>query len=152
MMLNGGTLNLAIELQQKKRDELAGQWQLLNQDAIAAKERLNLLEIYAQDSQARWEKRSRNATPQILMEQHFKVIDKLDSAIRMQKVVLLEKELKCTNKRLLWNQAEQRVLILQRYQKLCISQKQLKLMRLEQKQTDEFAIQWSHFKKLKVSI
>ena len=152
MMLNGGTLNLAIELQQKKRDELAGQWQLLNQDAIAAKERLNLLEIYAQDSQARWEKRSRNATPQILMEQHFKVIDKLDSAIRMQKEVVFEKELKCTNIRILWTQAEQRVQILQRYEKRCISQQQAKLLKLEQKQTDEFAIQWGHFKKLKVSI
>lgn len=152
MMLNGGTLNLAIELQQKKCDELAGQWQLLNQDAIAAKERLNLLETYAQDSQARWEKRSRNATPQILMEQHFKVIDKLDSAIRMQKEVVFEKELKCTNIRILWTQAEQRVQILQRYEKRSISQQQAKLLKLEQKQTDEFAIQWGHFKKLKVSI
>ena len=152
MMLNGGTLNLAIELQQKKCDELAGQWQLLNQDAIAAKERLNILETYAQDSQARWEKRSRNATPQILMEQHFKVIDKLDSAIRMQKEVVFEKELKCTNIRILWTQAEQRVQILQRYEKRSISQQQAKLLKLEQKQTDEFAIQWGHFKKLKVSI
>jgi flagellar FliJ protein len=151
-MRNGQTLNLAIEFMQKKRDDMARQWQVLRQDADSAQERLNLLASYAQESQTRWEMRSRNATPQILMQQHFKVIDKLESAIGMQKEVLADKELKCTHKRQLWTEAEQRVQILQRYQNRCFAQHQAKVLKMEQKQTDEFAIQWGHFQKLKVPI
>ena len=71
-MRNGQTLNLAVEFMQKKRDDMARQWQVLRQDADSAQERLNLLVSYAQESQVRWEMRSRNATPQILMQQHLK--------------------------------------------------------------------------------
>ena len=151
-MRNGKTLNLAIEFMEQKRDEMAHQWQVLRQDADSAQERLNLLVSYAQESQVRWEMRSRNATPQILMQQHFKVIEKLESAISLQKEVLADKELKCTQQRQLWTEAEQRVQILQRYQNRCVAQHQAKVLKMEQKQTDEFAIQWGHFHKLKVSI
>ena len=151
-MRNGKTLNLAIEFMEQKRDEMAHQWQVLRQDADSAQERLNLLVSYAQESQTRWEMRSRNATPQILMQQHFIVIEKLESAISMQKEVLADKELKCIQKRQLWTEAEQRVQILQRYKNRCVTQHQTKVLKIEQKQTDEFAIQWGHFQKLKVSI
>ena len=151
-MRNGQTLNLAIEFMQQKRDEMARQWQVLRQDADSAQERLNLLVSYAHESQTRWEMRSRNATPQILMQQHFKVIEKLESAISMQKQVLADKELKCTHKRQIWTEVEQRVQILQRYQNRCVAQHQAKVLKMEQKQSDEFAIQWRHFQKLKVSI
>ena len=151
-MRNGQTLNLAVEFMQKKRDDMARQWQVLRQDADSAQERLNLLVSYAQESQVRWEMRSRNATPQILMQQHFKVIEKLESAIGMQIEVLADKELKCIQKRQLWTEAEQRVQILQRYQNRCVAQHQAKVLKMEQKQTDEFAIQWGRFQKLKVPI
>lgn len=151
-MRNGQTLNLAVEFMQKKRDDMARQWQVLRQDADSAQERLNLLVSYAQESQVRWETRSRNATPQILMQQHFKVIEKLESAIGMQKEVLADKKLKCIQKRQLWTEAEQRVQILQRYQNRCVAQHQAKVLKMEQKQTDEFAIQWGHSQKLKVPI
>ena len=119
-MRNGQTLNLAIEFMQKKRDDMARQWQVLRQEVDSAQERLNLLASYTQESQTRWAMRSRNATPQILMQQHFKVIEKLESAIGMQKEVLADKALKYTHQRQLWTEAEQRIQILQRYQSFYI--------------------------------
>ena len=144
------TLNLAIEFTQKKRDLLARQWQELRQEADFAKEQLNLLANYATETQSRWEMRSRYATPQMVMQQNYKFLEKLEAAIAMQQDVAADKELKCANKRQLWTQAEQRVQVLQRYQKLCLEKYQAKVLKLEQKQTDEFALQWSRIKKSKV--
>ena len=144
------TLNLAIEFTQKKRDLLARQWQELRQEADFAKEQLNLLANYATETQSRWEMRSRYATPQMVMQQNYKFLEKLEAAIAMQQDVAADKDLKCANKRLLWTQAEQRVQVLQRYQKLCLEKHQAKVLKLEQKQTDEFALQWSRIKKSKV--
>jgi flagellar FliJ protein len=144
------TLNLAIEFTQKKRDLLARQWQELRQEADFAKEQLNLLANYATETQSRWEMRSRYATPQMMMQQNYKFLEKLEAAIAMQQDVAADKDLKCANKRLLWTQAEQRVQVLQRYQKLCLEKHQAKVLKLEQKQTDEFALQWSRIKKSKV--
>ena len=144
-------LNLAIEFTQKKRDELARQWQTLRQDAEFAQEQLKLLENYATETQSRWELRSRNTTPQMVLQQNYKFLEKLEAAISMQKDVAADKDLKCVNKRLLWTQAEQRVQVLQRYQKLCLEKHLAKVLKLEQKQTDEFALQWSRIKKTKVT-
>jgi flagellar FliJ protein len=144
------TLNLAIEFTQKKRDLLARQWQELRQEADFAKEQLNLLANYATETQSRWELRSRYATPQMVMQQNYMFLEKLEAAIAMQQDVAADKDLKCANKRQLWTQAEQRVQVLQRYQKLCLEKHQAKVLKLEQKQTDEFALQWSRIKKSKV--
>ena len=146
------TLNLAIEIMKKKRDELARQWQALRQDADLAQEQLNQLTSYALETQTRWDKRSRQATAQMLMQQHFKFFEKLESAISMQMEVVADKDFKCINKKQIWTQAEQRVQILQRYQKRCIEQHQAKVLKVEQKQTDEFAFQWGRHKILKVAL
>jgi flagellar FliJ protein len=143
-------LNLAIEFTQKKRDLLARQWQELRHEADFAKEQLNLLANYATETQSRWELRSRYATPQMVMQQNYKFLEKLEAAIAMQQDVVADKDLKCANKRQLWTQAEQRVQVLQRYKKLCLDKHQAKVLKLEQKQTDEFALQWSRIKKSKV--
>jgi flagellar FliJ protein len=143
-------LNLAIEFTQKKRDLLARQWQELQQEADFAKEQLNLLANYAAETQSRWALRSRYATPQMVMQQNYKFLEKLEAAIAMQQDVAADKDLKCANKKKLWTQAEQRVQVLQRYQKICLEKHQAKVLKLEQKQTDEFALQWSRIKKSKV--
>lgn len=144
-------LNLAIEFTQKKRDALARQWQALRQDADLAQEQLKLLASYAMETQLRWELKSRQATSQMVMQQNFKFLEKLESAITMQKDVAADKDLNCTHMRQLWTQAEQRVQILQRYQKICLEKHQATALKMAQKQTDEFAIQWSRIKKSKVS-
>lgn len=150
-MRDSRNLNLAIEFTQRKRDALALQWQALRQDADFAQEQLNLLASYATETQSRWALRSRLATPQMIMQQNHKFLEKLESAISMQKDVTADKDLKCANQKLLWNQAEQRVQILQRYQKMCLEKHQAKVLKMEQKQTDEFALQWGRIKKSKVS-
>jgi flagellar biosynthesis chaperone FliJ len=86
----------------------------------------------------------------MMMQQNYKLLEKLEAAIAMQQDVAADKDLKCANKRLLWTQAEQRVQVLQRYQKLGLEKHQAKVLKLEQKQTDEFALQWSRIKKSKV--
>lgn len=144
-------LNLAIEFTQKKRDALARQWQALRQDADFAQEQLKLLDNYAMETQSRWELRSRSATPQMVLQQNYKFLDKLEAAISMQKDVAADKDVKCDQKRQLWTQAEQRVQVLQRYQKLCLAKHQAKVLKLEQKQTDEFALQRSRIQKSKVT-
>ncbi|WP_194945631.1 flagellar export protein FliJ [Limnohabitans sp. DM1] len=144
-------LNLAIEVTQKKRDALARQWLVLHQDADCAQEQHKLLANYAIETQSRWSLRSSHATPQMVMQQNYRFLEKLEAAITMQKDVVADKDLKCTNKRLLWTQAEQRVQILQRYQRLSIEKHQAKVLKKEQKQTDEFAIQLGRIKKSKVS-
>lgn len=143
-------LNLAIEFRQKKRDVLARQWQELRREADFAHEQLNMLENYALETQSRWELRSRNATPQMLLQQNYKFLEKLEAAISMQKDVAADKDLKCADKKQLWSLAEQRVQVLQRYQKLCLEKHHAKVLKLEQKQTDEFALQWFRIKKSKV--
>jgi flagellar FliJ protein len=150
-MRDSRNLNLAIEFTQKKRDVLARQWQALRQDAEFAQEQLKLLENYATETQSRWELRSRYATPQMVLQQNYKFLEKLEAAISMQKDVVTDKDLKCDHKRQLWTLAEQRVQVLQRYQKLCLEKHQAKVSKLEQKQTDEFALQWSRIKKTKVT-
>ncbi len=150
-MRENQNLNLAIEFTQKKRDALARQWQALRQDADFAQEQLNLLANYATETQSRWESRSRFATPQMMLQQNYKFLEKLEAAISMQKDVAADKALKCDSKKQLWTQAEQRVQVLQRYQKICLEKHQAKVLKLEQKQTDEFALQWSRIKKSKVT-
>jgi flagellar FliJ protein len=149
-MRDSRNLNLAIEFTQKKRDLLARQWQELRQEADFAQEQFNLLANYAKETQARWSLRSRHATPQMVMQQNYKFLEKLEAAIAMQQDAAAEKDLKCSNMRQLWTLAEQRVQVLQRYQKLCLEKEQAKVLKLEQKQTDEFALQWSRIKKSKV--
>jgi flagellar biosynthesis chaperone FliJ len=150
-MRDSQNLNLAIKLMQRKRDALARKWQTLRQDADLAQEQFNLLASYAMETQSRWELRSRHATSQMVMQQNYKVLEKLESAISMQKAVTAEKDLKCTHKKQLWTQAEQRVQILQRYQKRCLEKHQAQVLKMQQKQTDEFAIQWGRIKQSKVS-
>jgi len=87
----------------------------------------------------------------MVLQQNYKFLEKLEAAISMQKDVAADKELKCANKRQLWTQAEQRVQVLQRYQKLCLEKHQAKLLKLEQKQTDEFALQWRRINQSKVN-
>jgi flagellar biosynthesis chaperone FliJ len=150
-MRDSRNLNLAIKFTQKKRDALARQWQALRQDADFAQEQLDLLASYAMETQLRWELRSRHTTSQMVMQQNYKFLEKLESAITMQKDVAADKDLNSTHTRLLWTQAEQRVQILQRYQKLCLEKHQAKESKMAQKQTDEFAIQWGFIKKSKGS-
>lgn len=149
-MRESRNLHLAIEFAQKKRDALARQWQAYRQDADFAHEQLNLLANYATETQTRWQSRSRYATPQTVLQANYKFTEKLEAAISMQKDVVADKDLHCANKKQLWTQAEQRVQILQRYQKFCHEKHQAKVLKLEQKQTDEFALQWSRIKKSKV--
>jgi flagellar biosynthesis chaperone FliJ len=87
----------------------------------------------------------------MVLQQNYKFLEKLEAAISMQKDVAADKDLKCDHKKQLWTQAELRVQVLQRYQKLCLEKHQAKVLKLEQKQTDEFALQWSHIKKSKVT-
>lgn len=150
-MRDSRNLSLAIEFTQKKRDALALQWQALRKDADFAQEQLKLLANYADETQTRWELRSRHATPQMVMQQNCRFLQKLESAITMQKDVASDKDERCTHMKQLWAQAEQRVQILQTYQKLCIEKHHAKVVKKEQKQADEFAIQWGRIQSSKVS-
>ena len=149
-MRDSRNLNLAIQFTQKKRDALAVQWQALRVDADFAQEQLKLLSNYAVETQSRWDVRSRHATPQILMQQNYRFLQKLEAAITMQKDVAADKDARCTNMRQLWNQAEQRFQVLQSYQRLCIEKHQAMVLKKEQKLSDEFAIQWGRIQKSKV--
>ena len=86
------SMQLAVELATRQRDQLRLDLAQVLQTLEAAQDQFNQLESYAQETQARWITQSQtDSTPQV-MRHYYKFMEKLYQAIALQRQVLQDAE------------------------------------------------------------
>jgi flagellar FliJ protein len=86
------SMQLAVELATRQRDQLRLDLAQVLQTLEAAQDQFNQLESYAQETQARWITQSQtDSTPQV-MQHYYQFMEKLYQAIALQRQVLQDAE------------------------------------------------------------
>ena len=86
------SMQLAVELATRQRDQLRLDLAQVLQTLEAAQDQFNQLESYAQETQARWITQSQtDSTPQV-MRHYYQFMEKLYQAIALQRQVLQDAE------------------------------------------------------------
>lgn len=133
------TLNLAIEVAERKRDDASTALGHAQQRRIAAQQQLDQLTGYAQETEQRWESQSRISTHPELMQHHYRFMARLDEAIAMQRRAVAEQERWVELARQALLQAELRVATLRQAVHRKEEAMALVQNRRDQRQTDETA-------------
>lgn len=133
------TLNLAIEVSERRRDQASQQLGQAQQRHIAAQQQLDQLQSYAQETEARWESQARVCALPELMHHHFQFMARLDQATAMQQRAVAEhlRWVDLARKALL--AAELRVATLRQAVRNKQAVLDVQLQRREQRQMDEMA-------------
>jgi flagellar FliJ protein len=86
------SMQLAVELATRQRDQLRLDLAQVLQTLEAAQDQFNQLDSYAQETQARWITQSQtDSTPQV-MRHYYQFMEKLYQAIALQRQVLQDAE------------------------------------------------------------
>jgi flagellar FliJ protein len=78
------TLDLAITVANRKRDEAGQALAQAQQRQIAAQQQLDQLRSYAHETETRWESQARVCAMPELMQHHYQFMARLDQAVQMQ--------------------------------------------------------------------
>ena len=136
-------IELAMELATRQRDAMAQKYAQAQRNLDFGKNQLAQLEGYAADTDSRWAAGGGAAVALSaeLIRHHYQFMERLQSAVQMQKGVLagLEAQLQAAHKALL--QAEYKLAGLGTVLKARKLQHEGVLARREQRMTDEFASQ-----------
>jgi flagellar protein FliJ len=133
------SIQLAIELATRQRDQLLRVVGQVQQGLIHAQAQLDQLQGYSDDTDARWSTGAGHAVSVELMQHHYQFMDRLQQAITMQTGVIAQAQNDLERARKAALDAEFRLSGLQqvlRQRELALQKIQLKR---EQRQSDEFA-------------
>ncbi|KQP13786.1 flagellar export protein FliJ [Pseudorhodoferax sp. Leaf267] len=133
------TLDLAIEVAERRRDQANQAMGQAQQRRIAAQQQLDQLQSYARETEQRWESQSQVFAVPELMHHHYQFMARLDQAIGMQQHAVADQERWVEQARQVLLAAELRVATLRqavRHKQAAID---LAQNRREQRQMDEMA-------------
>jgi flagellar FliJ protein len=133
------SIELAIELATRQRDELARAHGQAQRNLSFARDQLAHLAGYAGETDARWVGATRMSISPEILHHHYQFMARLQQAIAMQDGVIanLDIQLVAAHQALL--QAEFRLSGLSQVLKKRLDEAQLRRKRSEQRHTDEFA-------------
>lgn len=133
------SLQLAIDMAQRQRDQIARDLAAALHNEVAAAGQKDMLDAYARETEVKWMARAQAATSPELMRHHYQFLAKLEQAIQFQQGVIQSHVDRVAQVRHTLMQAEQK---LARFQHL-FSARQAEAMKLQsrrdQKQADEWA-------------
>ncbi len=133
------TLHVAIDVAARKRDAASQALGQAQQREIAARQQMEQLQSYAQETEGRWASQAQICAMPELMRHHYQFMDRLSQAIEMQKGVLAEQSLWVERARKALLDAELRVATLRQVLRNKQAEVDLQLRRREQRQMDEMA-------------
>lgn len=133
------TMDKLIELAERKRDEALAALSAARRELQAAQEQMDQLTAYANEAQQRWQTRCASGVDAAWLMHHRQFMAKIDHAIDFQTGVLAQKHHQIDQAQRQVHETERELATLRQYiarQQEAIKQR---LMRREQKQTDEMA-------------
>ena len=132
-------LSVAVDLAERKRDEARRALQDALRAQQAARDQMEQLKGYAQETQNRWGMRANAHVQPEVMYHHYQFIGKLEHAIGLQSGVVQEQARRVEQARQALLQAELRLTSLRKVVERKQHEMAIAQMRREQKQTDERA-------------
>ena len=140
-MSGQASVQLAVELAVRQRDQARQEVAQAQQVVQFAREQMGQLERYAQETQERWVTQSKDQSTPELMRHYYQFMDKLYEAISLQSQVLLDagQRLQAREKALL--EAEYRLASRESVLAGLRKAASVKQEKVEQKQQDELAAQ-----------
>lgn len=133
------TLDKVIELAERKRDEALAALSAARRELQAAQEQMDQLTAYANEAQQRWQARCASGVDAAWLMHHRQFMAKIDHAIDFQTGVLAQKRHQIDQAQRQVHEAERELATLRQYIARQQEAIQQRLMRREQKQTDEMA-------------
>lgn len=133
------SIELAIELATRKRDEFAKAVARVERTLQFAQNQMNQLEGYAAETDARWIRSGSEGRSVEMLRHHYQFMERLQHAIGLQSGVITNTGLQVESAKRVLLQAEYRLAGLNQVLKTRQSDLVLVERRREQRQTDEFA-------------
>lgn len=133
------SIELAIELATRQRDDLAKAAADVAKTLQFAQGQLSQLEGYAAETDARWVQTGNEGRSAELLRHHYQFMERLQHAIGLQSGVMANTRQQAETAKKLLLQAEYRLAGLNQVLKARQSQVMQSQQRREQRQTDEFA-------------
>jgi flagellar FliJ protein len=133
------SLLLAIDLATRKRDQASQMVMGVQNAQIFAQQQMGQLQIYATETEARWQAAAQVMTTPELMQHHYQFMDRLHHAIGLQESALENAARKTEAAKRLALEAEFRLVNLKQVLKKKQAEMGILESRREQKQMDEFA-------------
>lgn len=133
------SIELAIELATRKRDEFAKTVARVEKTLQFAQNQMNQLEGYAAETDARWIRSGSEGRSVEMLRHHYQFMERLQHAIGLQSGVITNTGLQVESAKRVLLQAEYRLAGLNQVLKTRQSDLVLVERRREQRQTDEFA-------------
>ena len=133
------SLDTVIELAERRRDEALAALSQARREAQAAQGQMDQLTAYEAESQARWRTRASAGVDPAWLMHHREFMAKIHHAIDFQTGVLAQKQQQTEAAQNAVHGAERELATLRQYLARQHEALQQRLMRREQKQTDEMA-------------
>ncbi|MBN9373443.1 flagellar export protein FliJ [Hydrogenophaga sp. YM1] len=134
------TLDKVIELAERKRDEALAALSAARREHQAAQEQMDQLTAYAAEAQQRWQARCASGVDAAWLMHHRQFMAKVEHAMDFQTGVLGQKQRQIDQVQQQVHEAERELATLRQYVARQQEAIQQRLMRREQKQTDEMAL------------
>jgi flagellar export protein FliJ len=134
-------LELLIGLRRRERDQVAGVAAQAQRDAETASSTLRMLDTYRADYESRSPKLSQTATSTLSIQVHEAFVGKLGRAIGEQDALVTHLNERSSQQRAALTDRQQRLRALEMLALKRELEQRKRLAALEQKQTDEFAMQ-----------
>lgn len=134
-----GALQTVIELAERRRDESLAALSAARRERQAAQEQMDQLTAYAAEAQARWQARCASGVNASWLMNHRQFMAKIEHAIDFQTDVLTQKQQQIDAVQGQVHEAERELATLRQYVTRQLEAVQQRLMRRDQKQTDEMA-------------
>ncbi|MEI8324694.1 MAG: flagellar FliJ family protein [Betaproteobacteria bacterium] len=133
------SMQLAVELAARQRDQRLQDVAQAQQQCLNAQQQFDLLQGYAQETQARWVNQSRNHLTPELLRHYYQFMDKLHQAIAMQTQASLDAAQRLAQEQALLLQTEFTLASRQTVRDAMRRAARARSDKIEQKQLDEMA-------------
>lgn len=133
------TMQTVIELAERRRDSSLAALSTARRELKAAQEQMDQLTAYAGEAQTRWQARCANGVNAAWLMHQRQFMAKIEHAIDFQAEVLKQKQQQIDLVQRQVHEAERELATLRQYVARQHEALQQRLMRREQKQTDEMA-------------
>ena len=140
-MSNRTGIQLAIEIATQKRDACQKRLSIVERHHSATLGQMEQLQSYAVDKDIHWTSPSFGAVSGEIVKHHYQFMGRLQEAMNMQSGAVSAAGKQVAGARLLLAEAETRLEGLKRVYQNRVKERDMKVKRQDQKQTDDFASQ-----------